>query len=174
VSRAAAVVPGKPSTGWKSGACVGGGGQAVARRGAKSANQGDGVERDSSVGPPGPSAGTEGVASSAAGAAAFGAGTATSSANLTTTQKAVLETPKEQTNAVDRPILDYLRGATLNFALDEYYSFNFNNPVGRVNAFRAYDVLSNNISLNQADVVFERAPDVSARSESKETTPRIK
>jgi hypothetical protein len=120
------------------------------------------VERDSSVGLPGPSAGTEGVASSAAGAAAFGAGTATSSANLTTTQKAVLETPKEQTNAVDRPILDYLRGATLNFALDEYYSFNFNNPVGRVNAFRAYDVLSNNISLNQADVVFERAPDVSA------------
>ena len=66
---------------------------------------------------------------------------------------------KEQIVAGDRPILDYLHGATLNFALDEYYAFNFNRPVGRVNALRAYDVLSNNISLNQADVVFERAPD---------------
>ncbi len=75
-------------------------------------------------------------------------------------QSAALEAPKEQANAVDRAILDYLHGATLNFALDEYYSFNFNKPVGRVNALRAYDVLSNNISLNQADVVFERAPDV--------------
>ncbi len=31
--------------------------------------------------------------------------------------------------------------------------------MGRANALRAYDVLSNNISLNQADIVFERAPD---------------
>jgi hypothetical protein len=77
-------------------------------------------------------------------------------------QSASLEAPKQSANAVDRAILDYLHGATLNFALDEYYSFNFNNPVGRVNALRAYDVLSNNISLNQADVVFERAPDVAA------------
>jgi hypothetical protein len=77
-------------------------------------------------------------------------------------QSASLEASKEQTNAVDRAILDYLHGATLNFALDEYYSYNFNKPVGRVNALRAYDVLSNNISLNQADVVFERAPNVDA------------
>jgi hypothetical protein len=77
-------------------------------------------------------------------------------------QSASLDAPKEKTNAVDRAILDYLHGATLNFALDEYYSFNFNKPVGRVNALRAYDVLSNNISLNQADVVFERAPNVDA------------
>jgi hypothetical protein len=69
-------------------------------------------------------------------------------------------TTKAQVNPEDRKILDYLREATLNFALDEYYAFNFNSPVGRVNALRAYDVLSNNISLNQADVVFERAPDV--------------
>jgi len=72
------------------------------------------------------------------------------------------EAPKEQIIAGDRGILDYLHGATLNFALDEYYGFNFNHPVGRVNALRAYDVLSNNISLNQADVVFERAPDTGA------------
>jgi hypothetical protein len=77
-------------------------------------------------------------------------------------QSGSLEAPKEQSNAVDRAILDYLHGATLNFALDEYYSYNFNKPVGRVNALRAYDVLSNNISLNQADVVFERAPNVDA------------
>ena len=68
---------------------------------------------------------------------------------------------KEQAVGEDRKNLDYLHGATLNFALDEYYAYNFNDPVGRVNALRAYDVLSNNISLNQADVVFERAPEVS-------------
>jgi hypothetical protein len=75
---------------------------------------------------------------------------------------ASLEAAKEQIIAGDRGILDYLHGATLNFALDEYYAYNFNVPVGRVNALRAYDVLSNNISLNQADVVFERAPDTGA------------
>ena len=60
----------------------------------------------------------------------------------------------------DRSILNYLRGTTINFAFDGYYGYNFNNPVGRVNALRAYDVLSNNISLNQADVILERAPDL--------------
>lgn len=60
----------------------------------------------------------------------------------------------------DRSVLDYLHGTTINFAVDGYYAYNFNHPIGRVNALRAYDVLSNNISLNQADVVFERAPDV--------------
>jgi hypothetical protein len=76
-------------------------------------------------------------------------------------QNATLDAAKEQANAADRAVLDYLHGATLNFLVDEYYSYNFNEPVGRVNALRAYDVLSNNISLNQADLVFERAPDVS-------------
>jgi hypothetical protein len=73
------------------------------------------------------------------------------------------EAGKGQVIAGDRGILDYLHGSTLNFALDEYYGFNFNHPVGRVNALRAYDVLSNNISLNQADVVFERTPDTTGR-----------
>src|SRR5271155_201399 len=77
-------------------------------------------------------------------------------------QSASLEASKERINAADRGILDYMHGATLNFAVDEYYEYNFNDPVGRVNALRAYDVLSNNISLNQADLVFERAPDVDA------------
>ena len=62
----------------------------------------------------------------------------------------------------DRTLLDYLRGTTINFAIDTYYGYNFNHPIGRVNALRSYDVLSNNISLNQANVIFERAPDVQA------------
>jgi hypothetical protein len=100
--------------------------------------------------------------SSPATASFTSAGAATTSMAVAPAQGAALEAPKEQINAVDRGILDYLHGATLNFALDEYYEYNFNDPVGRVNALRAYDVLSNNISLNQADLVFERAPDVDA------------
>jgi Putative beta-barrel porin-2, OmpL-like. bbp2 len=100
--------------------------------------------------------------SSPATASFTSAGAATTSMAVAPAQSAALEAPKEQINAVDRGILDYLHGATLNFAVDEYYEYNFNDPVGRVNALRAYDVLSDNISLNQADLVFERAPDVDA------------
>jgi Putative beta-barrel porin-2, OmpL-like. bbp2 len=88
--------------------------------------------------------------------------TVTTTPAIAPAQSASLEAPREQAIAEDRGILDYLHGATLNFALDEYYGYNFNRPVGRVNALRAYDVLSNNISLNQADLVFERAPDAGA------------
>lgn len=51
-------------------------------------------------------------------------------------------------------------GTTVNFLFDGYYGFNFNNPIGRVNLLRAYDVSSNAFSLNQADLVFENAPDL--------------
>jgi Putative beta-barrel porin-2, OmpL-like. bbp2 len=129
-----------------------------------------GVERDASFAnggagfSGGPAPGGDTLASSAAPVPtpAVGTGTAMTLAAPTPVQTAALDTPKEQTNAVDRAILDYLHGATLNFMLDEYYEYNFNDPVGRVNALRAYDVLSNNISLNQADLVFERAPNVDA------------
>jgi hypothetical protein len=60
----------------------------------------------------------------------------------------------------DRKILDYLHGTTINVGLDMYYEYNFNDPVGRVNLLRAYDVLSNEFSLSQASVVMEHAPDV--------------
>jgi Putative beta-barrel porin-2, OmpL-like. bbp2 len=90
------------------------------------------------------------------------AATATNTPATAPAESALLEAPKGQAISEDRGILDYLHGATLNFALDEYYAFNFNRPVGRVNALRAYDVLSNNISLNQAGVVFERPPDAAA------------
>jgi hypothetical protein len=95
-------------------------------------------------------------------AAHTGAATVTTSPVTAPAQSAALNAPKEQAIAEDRGVLDYLHGATLNFALDEYYGYNFNRPVGRVNALRAYDVLSNNISLNQASMVFERAPDARA------------
>jgi hypothetical protein len=120
------------------------------------------TERDASVANGSTVASTDAVTTAPSATSAAGVGTATSSATAAPAQSAALEASKERTNAVDRAILDYLHGATLNFAVDEYYAYNFNNPVGRVNALRAYDVLSNNISLNQADVVFERAPDVAA------------
>jgi hypothetical protein len=52
-------------------------------------------------------------------------------------------------------------GATLNYMFDGYYEFNFNQPPGRVNYLRAYDVLSNVISINQADVMLDWEPNVS-------------
>lgn len=60
----------------------------------------------------------------------------------------------------DRTALDFLRDTTINLSFDGYYGYNFNQPIGRVNLLRAYDVLSNAFSLNQASVIFERAPDV--------------
>jgi hypothetical protein len=60
----------------------------------------------------------------------------------------------------DRKVLDFLHDTTINVGLDGYYEYNFNAPVGRVNLLRAYDVLSNNFSLNQASVIFEHAPNL--------------
>ncbi len=54
---------------------------------------------------------------------------------------------------------DMLRGMTVNAMLDGYYEYNTNNPVGRVNYLRAYDVSSNSFSLSQADLIVESAPD---------------
>lgn len=64
--------------------------------------------------------------------------------------------------AEDRSVLDYLKGTTINAMFDGYYDYNFNDPVGRVNLLRAYDVLSNAFSLSQADLIVERAPDLAA------------
>jgi hypothetical protein len=55
--------------------------------------------------------------------------------------------------------LNFLHGTTVNILLDGYYGYNFNNPIGRTNLLRAYDVSSNSFSLNQADLVLENAPD---------------
>ncbi|HZR22478.1 MAG TPA: outer membrane beta-barrel protein [Vicinamibacterales bacterium] len=58
--------------------------------------------------------------------------------------------------------LDYLHDLKFGAALDTYYAYNFNQPIGRVNLLRAYDVTSNNFSLNQANLIVESAPDVAA------------
>ena len=62
----------------------------------------------------------------------------------------------------DRSTLSFLRETTVNLMLDTYYDYNFNAPIGRVNLLRAYDVLSNNFSLNQAVVMFDHEPDVAS------------
>jgi len=51
-------------------------------------------------------------------------------------------------------------GATLNYYFDGYYGYDFNHPIGRVQYLRAYDVLSNAFSLNQAGVVLALDPSV--------------
>ncbi len=56
----------------------------------------------------------------------------------------------------DERTLAFFRGTTINLAVDGYYEYNFNQPIGRVNLLRAYDVSSNSFSLNQADVILER------------------
>lgn len=51
-------------------------------------------------------------------------------------------------------------GVTLNYTFDGYYGYNLNRPPGRVNDLRAYDVLSNVFSINQAAVIFALDPNV--------------
>ena len=51
-------------------------------------------------------------------------------------------------------------GATLNYYFDGYYGYDFDHPIGRVQYLRAYDVLSNVFSLNQAGVVLALDPNV--------------
>jgi outer membrane murein-binding lipoprotein Lpp len=77
---------------------------------------------------------------------------------------AVLQAPPGQTTGAESSPespkrFDFLYGTTVNFLIDTYYGWNFNEPIGRVNLLRAYDVLSNAFSLNQADIVLENAPD---------------
>ena len=62
----------------------------------------------------------------------------------------------------DRSVLDFFKGTTVNGALDGYYGYNFNQPIGRVNLLRAYDVSSNSFSLNQANFILEHAANVDA------------
>jgi hypothetical protein len=53
-------------------------------------------------------------------------------------------------------------GVTINGVLDGYYEYNLNSPVGRANELRAYDVSSNSFSVNQADLIIERAANPAA------------
>ena len=78
--------------------------------------------------------------------------------NPSAEQQAPAPAPAQLTTD-DRKALDFLHDTTVNLALDGYYEYNFNQPVGRVNLLRAYDVLSNEFSLNQASVIFDHPPD---------------
>jgi hypothetical protein len=87
------------------------------------------------------------------------------SSNETAVKSTPFAARQNQDNAMqvqDRKVLDFFRDTTINLGIDTYYAYNFNQPVGRVNLLRAYDVLSNEFSLNQASVIFEHAPDVAA------------
>jgi hypothetical protein len=72
--------------------------------------------------------------------------------------QAVAQTPTEK----EKTFLDYLHDFTFGVNLDAYYMYNPQMPIGRVNLLRAYDVLSNNFSLSQANFLLESAPDLAA------------
>ncbi len=74
-----------------------------------------------------------------------------------TTAAAPVPTPPVL-SAEDRATLTFFRGTTLNFGLDGYYEYNFNQPFSHVNQLRAYDVSSNSFSINQATVMVEHLP----------------
>ncbi len=76
----------------------------------------------------------------------------------------VAQSPPPPTAPEDKRTPGFLRGTTLNFGIDGYYEYNLNQPVGRVNLLRAYDVSSNSFSLNQADIVVERLPAPESRA----------
>lgn len=76
-------------------------------------------------------------------------------------QTASVETPTLKPE--DAPTLNFFRGTTLNFGFDGYYSYNFNQPIGRVNLLRVYDVSSNSFSINQASVIVEHLPTAQER-----------
>ena len=85
----------------------------------------------------------------------------------TTSQPALVQTNPPTAQATVPPAASPLPGtlpggATLNYYFDGYFENNFNNPTGRVNDLRAYDVLSRTFSINQADFIFALDPDVSA------------
>jgi hypothetical protein len=76
-------------------------------------------------------------------------------------QQAASPAPQAAAAAPAQPAItnDVPPGTTINFFLDAYYGYNFNQPIGRVNLLRAYDVLSNAFSINQAGAIFENAAD---------------
>jgi Putative beta-barrel porin-2, OmpL-like. bbp2 len=92
--------------------------------------------------------------------ATSGPGPATSAPAATTMSTSVepQTAPVPQTHAES---IGFPSGTTLNVGIDTYYEWNFNNPVGRVNLLRPYDVLSNEFSLDQASLIVDRPPDPS-------------
>ncbi len=91
---------------------------------------------------------------------------AATTASPTAVSSSIDTRPTTQTPAptiTNAPSENLFRGTTLNLGVDGYYGYNFNQPVGRVNLLRAYDVTSNSFNLNQVSVVMERIPTVQDR-----------
>jgi hypothetical protein len=86
---------------------------------------------------------------------------ATGAARPDNPQEAISQTPSAGNPPSPAPLAaaDPLRGTTVNFFFDGYYGYNFNNPIGRVNLLRAYDISANAFSLGQADIILENAAD---------------
>jgi Putative beta-barrel porin-2, OmpL-like. bbp2 len=78
--------------------------------------------------------------------------------SVATPAQSTTATVAQAPQTLTKPSPELPGGITLNVNVDGYYQYNFNNPIGRVNLLRAYDVLSNSFSLNQAGVILERAP----------------
>jgi hypothetical protein len=76
---------------------------------------------------------------------------------------AITSAPAPVLQPEDASTLAFFRGTTLNFTVDGYYGYNFNQPVGRVNLLRAYDVSSNSFSLNQVGFIVEHLPTIEQR-----------
>ena len=70
------------------------------------------------------------------------------------------EAVQPSATAADRIFANY--DLKYGVGIDTYYEYNFNHPLGRVNLLRAYDVTSNNFSLNQASIIAESKPDLEA------------
>ena len=94
-------------------------------------------------------------------------GASTPSPTPTVSAATAVTMPTQASSAPLAPVVSGLPtqlpgGATLNYTFDGYYDYDFNHPIGRVQYLRAYDVLSNAFSINQADIIFDLDPDVAA------------
>jgi Putative beta-barrel porin-2, OmpL-like. bbp2 len=79
--------------------------------------------------------------------------------NAAPTQQPQAQTVAAQSPASASTVSGFLHDTTINLLMDGYYAYNLNDPIGRVNLLRAYDVSSNAFSLNQAALVIENSPD---------------
>jgi hypothetical protein len=127
--------------------------------------QAEGAPSEGAAGPAGSAAaGTGTQAQMAAGtglgatagiATGTAAGTATGTAANTPAGTAQAQPAQSDAQAQAESLL---AGTTFNVALDGYYSYNFDHPIGRVNLLRAYTVSSNSFTVSQADFIVEHLP----------------
>lgn len=71
------------------------------------------------------------------------------------------EQPNEEPAQSDAAtgLVEFLQQTRIGVNFDGYYSLNTNDPIGRINLLRAYDVSSDSFSLNQVGIVIDHAPD---------------